>query len=145
MFALVLPLVVSLVAGCATTQAPETSAVSASGVRLATVAYITRAEPGPAQTARAKQVLGLVEKLRTDLQAGLLPGTADAVAAEASKRIAAADLPVHDRQLAQAILVEAIFLAGDTGQPLSDAQRDKVYAALEQVRRVAVAFSGTAP
>lgn len=100
--------------GCATTPTPTQEAAGASALRIATVAYVTRAKTAEAQAERAAKVITVAGVLRGYVaENGNVVLNLDAAAAVANARIQASDLSASDKQLAQAIVVEAVLLAGD--------------------------------
>lgn len=100
--------------GCATAPTATQEAVTASGVRLATVAYITRGKTPAEQTKRATQILDVTALVRAYAhENGDVVVSLDAAAAVANDRIVNSDLAPNDRALAQAIVIEAMMLAGE--------------------------------
>lgn len=149
-----LPLIASallalVLAGCASTPTPNQEAMASSGVRLATVAYITRGKDAAAQSKRAAQVLEVSSQVRGYVsENGDVVLSLDAAAAVANARIQASDLSASDKALAQAIVVEAALLASDQAAALGGnigAENARVLLKLlGEIERTATVF-GPAP
>lgn len=137
-YLLSLTLLAMTLTGCAT--APTSDAIDASAARLATVAYITRAETAQGQARRAADLVRMADALSTYAMG---QGTAG-IASEVNRLVLAADLSPADRALAQAVLTEAVLIAGDSGGVLPPDQAARLVAALDQVRAVAKVFAGGA-
>jgi hypothetical protein len=111
---LALCLLPGLMIGCATAPTPQQEAIAASGIRITTVAYITRGKTVEEQATRAKQVLAVTAIVRSYVsEQGDMVFDLDAAAAAVNAKIMASTLAPGDKALAQALVTEAMFLAGD--------------------------------
>ena len=103
-----------LVSGCATAPTPKQEAIAASSVRIATVAYITRGKTAVEQADRAGHIFNITKQLRAYItENGNVVVNLNALAGLANQKIMASTLSANDKQLAQAIVTEALFIAED--------------------------------
>ena len=110
-----------LVAGCATAPTPTQQLFIDSGIRSATTYYILQDDIEAKQQARAARVLATTQQVRKQitLQGSVVPDL-DVLAKWTIKQIAGLDLSATEKRLLQAAMLEAIFLAQDTGVAAAD-------------------------
>jgi uncharacterized protein YceK len=145
--------------GCATTVSGV--AAENSSVRIATIAYITRGKNQEEQSARAWQVVSFtndlnwrISKIREASGSVLTVEDINTLAAFANQAINQSELPQNDKQLAQAVVIEAVMLAGDlsayvsldtTQLKIEEIRMERVQEILDQIMRVAGVFTISIP
>jgi hypothetical protein len=136
-----------LLAGCATDPTQQQQMVIDSGIRLSTMAYVLKDGDEAAQHARAMQVLAMTAQVRKQIDdAGKVVPDLSALAEWANAKILANEsMSAEDKRLLRAAVLEAIFLAEDTGLVVADIgakNAARVNLGLSQVDRVARTLIG---
>jgi hypothetical protein len=132
--------------GCATGPTQQQEVVINSGIRISTVAYITRGKTADVQAQRAMQLVSITSEVRKHINAnGDVVANLDELATYANAYILSRkDLTEGDKTLAQAVVLEAIYLASDTivaNMNIGAENAARVLGYLNQVDRVAKAFA----
>jgi hypothetical protein len=135
--------------GCATPPTPTQQLAIDSGIRVSTMAYVLKDGNAAAQQARATRVLSTTAQVRKQVLAtGAVVPDLDALAQWANKLILDdKTISPEDKRLLQAAVMEAIFLAEDTGLVIADigaANAAQVLKGLDQADRVARTLLGAA-
>lgn len=132
--------------GCSTAPTEKQEVAINSGIRISTIAYITRGKTPAEQSKRAEQLQSVSVSVRQYVESN---GTAainlDALAAYANAYVLSRkDLSDGDKVLAQAVVLEAIYLVSDSGAvvvPALDADNMvRLLNYLLQIERVTKAF-----
>jgi hypothetical protein len=133
-------------AGCATGPTPQQQLVIDSGIRVATMTYILQGGSDEVQQARAARVLATTAQVRKQIkESGAVVPDMNALAEWVNKQISDMAISLTDKRLLQAAMLEALFLAEDTGLVVADigaANAARVHRGLDQADRVARTLTG---